>query len=165
MECRRCASCGGAFRPRAQVPQQRYCGQTACQRERRRRWQQVKLESDADYRANQVQAQQAWAVRHSDYWREYRAKHPDYTDRNRVQQRRRDRDRRVTRLAKMDASTPVHAVPSGTYRLLATTGGELAKMDAWTVKITLISRDYAPGDGADAILQREDVIGVAGPPC
>ena len=162
MECRRCASCGGAFRPRAQVPQQRYCGQTACQRERRRRWQQVKLESDADYRANQLQA---WAVRHSDYWREYRAKHPDYTDRNRVQQRRRDRDRRVTRLAKMDASTPVHAVPSGTYRLLATTGGELAKMDAWTVKITLISRDYPPSREADAILQREDVIGTAGPPC
>ena len=165
MECRRCASCGGAFRPRAQVPQQRYCGQTACQRERRRRWQQGKLESDADYRANQVQAQQAWAVRHSDYWREYRAKHPDYTDRNRVQKRRRYRGRRVTRLAKMDALTPVHAVPSGTYRLLATTGGELAKMDAWTVKITLISRDYPPSREADAILQREDVIGVAGPPC
>jgi hypothetical protein len=165
MECRRCASCGSAFQPRAQVPQQRYCSQAACQRERRRRWQQGKLESDADYRANQVQAQQAWAERHGDYWREYRAKHPDYTERNRREQRRRDRDRRVTRLAKMDASTPKNAIPSGTYRLLAATGGELAKMDAWTVKITLISRDYAPSREADAILQREDVIGMAGPPC
>ena len=80
MECRRCASCGGAFRPRAQVPQQRYCSQAACQREHRRRWQQVKLESDADYRANQLQAQRAWTGRHGDYWREYRASHPDYTD-------------------------------------------------------------------------------------
>ena len=50
--------------------------------------------------------------------------------------------RRVARLAKMDASTPIHPVPSGTYRLLAEAGGDLAKMDAWTVKITLISRDY-----------------------
>jgi hypothetical protein len=39
MECRRCAACGQAFRPRAQIPQQRYCGLAACQRERRRRWQ------------------------------------------------------------------------------------------------------------------------------
>ena len=45
------------------------------------------------------------------------------------------------------------------------TGGDLAKKDAWTVKITLISRDYEPGGEADAILQREDVIGAAGPAC
>jgi hypothetical protein len=165
MECRRCASCGRVFWPRAQVPQQRYCSLACCQRERRRRWQQGKLESDADYRANQLQAQRAWSGRHGDYWREYRAKHPDYTDRNRVEQRRRDRGRRSARLAKMDASTPINGVPSGTYRLLAATGGELAKMDAWTVKITVISRDYEPGGGADAILQREDVIGTGGPAC
>ena len=165
MECRRCASCGQAFQPRAQVPQQRYCGKAACQRERRRRWHQSRLRGDGDYRANQAQAQQAWAGRHGDYWREYRAKHPDYTDRNRLEQRRRDRRRRVARLAKMDASPPIHPVPSGTYRLLAEAGGDLAKMDAWTVKITLISRDYTPSGEAGAILQREDVIGAAGPPC
>jgi hypothetical protein len=164
MECRRCESCGRSFRPRAQVPQQRYCSMAACQRERRRRWQQNKLQSDDDYRANQVQAQQAWAARHADYWREYRAGHPDYTERNRLEQRRRDRRRRTTRLAKMDASTPIHAVPSGTYRLLPETGGDLAKMDAWTVKITVISRDYALGGEAGAILQREDFIGSTGPP-
>jgi len=38
-------------------------------------------------------------------------------------------------------------------------------MDAWMVKITLISRDYAPSGETGAILQREDVIGAAGPPC
>ncbi len=43
--------------------------------------------------------------------------------------------------------------------------GELAKKDAWTVKITLISRDYEPGGEAGAILQREDVIGAAGSLC
>jgi hypothetical protein len=136
----------------------------ACQRERRRRWHQNKLRSDDDYRANQAQARQAWAGRHGDYWREYRAAHPDYTERNRLEQRRRDRRRRATRLAKMDASTPINAVPSGTYRLLPETGDDLAKMDAWTVKITVISRDCTPGDEAGAILQREDVIGTARPP-
>lgn len=135
----------------------------ACQRERRRRWHQNKLRSDDDYRANQAQARQAWAGRHGDYWREYRAGHPYYTERNRLEQRRRDRRRRATRLAKMDASTPINAVPSGTYRLLPETGDDLAKMDALTVKITVISRDYTPGGEAGAILQREDVIGTAGP--
>jgi len=165
MECRRCAACDRAFRPRAQVPHQHYCGLAACQRERRRRWQQSKLGSDADYRANQRQAQRAWADDHGDYWRKYRARHPDYADHNRREQRRRDRSRRVTRLAKMDASTPINIVPSGTYRLLAAAGGDLAKKDAWTVKITVISKDYAPGGETDAILQREDVIGTAGTAC
>jgi hypothetical protein len=165
MECRRCAACDRAFRPRAQIPHQRYCAQAACQRERRRRWQQSKLHGDADYRANQRQAQRVWVGGHGEYWREYRASHPDYTDRNRLEQRRRDRGRRAARLAKMDASTPINPIPSGTYRLLAATGGDLAKKDAWTVKITVISEDYAPVGKADAILQREDVIGAAGPAC
>jgi hypothetical protein len=165
MEVWRCAACEQMFRPRAQVPYQRYCALAACQRERRRRWQQNKLRSDADYRANQVLAQRAWADGHGDYWREYRARHPDYTDRNRLEQRRRDRHRRAVRLVKMDASTSIHPVPSGTYRLQPEADVDLAKKDAWTVKITLISRDYEPDGEADAILQREDVIGAAGPAC
>ncbi len=57
MEWRRCAACEQAFRPRSQVPQQQFCGKAACQRERRRRWQQRKRQGDEDYRANQAQAQ------------------------------------------------------------------------------------------------------------
>ena len=165
MECRRCAACDRAFRPRAQVPHQCYCGLAACQRERRRRWQQSKLRSDADYRANQRQAQRAWPTAMASTGVSTRARHPDYTDHNRLEQRWRDRRRRVARLAKMGASPPINGVPSGTYRLLVATGDDLAKKDAWTVKITLISRDYEPGCEADAILQREDVIGAAGPAC
>jgi hypothetical protein len=165
MECRRCAACGQVFRPRAQVRHQRYCALAACQRERRRRWQQGKLHSDADYRANQRQAQRVWVDGHGEYWRKYRASHPDYTDRNRLEQRRRDRGRRAARLAKKDASTRINPIPSGTYRLLAATVGDLAKKDAWTVKITVISEDYAPGGETDAILQREDVIGATGSAC
>src|SRR6202047_3873761 len=57
MEIRRCAAGGHAFRPRPQVPNQRYCSAAACQRERRRRWQREKRESDADYCENQARAQ------------------------------------------------------------------------------------------------------------
>jgi len=146
MERRRCAACGQAFRPRSQVPQQCYCSEAACQRERRRLWQRAKRASDADYRENQARAQRAWVANHREYWREYRRRHQRYCERNREAARQRQRDRRqaapsatVTEFAKMDASTPEKAVPSGTYRLVPATAAEFAKMDACLVEITLIS--------------------------
>ncbi|MHB1799509.1 MAG: hypothetical protein ACYCUI_14610 [Vulcanimicrobiaceae bacterium] len=165
MERRRCAACKQAFRPRAQCRGQLYCGQAACQRERRRRWHRTKRQQDEDYRANQSQAQRIWAADHRDYWRKWRAAHPEYTERNRLAQRRRDGERRASRLAKIAASAPISPVTSGTYRLVPWTGGDLAKRAAWTVELTVISTRYATTGDAGAILQREDVIGIGGPPC
>jgi hypothetical protein len=149
MESRRCAGCDQAFRPRSQVPGQRYCSEVACQRERRRCWQRAKRASDADYRENQARAQRAWAQSHRDYWRDYRRTHARYCERNRdaARQRQRDRRRRAAspdsaRFAKMDASMPGSRVPSGTYRLVPATAAEFAKMDAWMVEITLVSMPY-----------------------
>jgi hypothetical protein len=149
MERRRCAACGEAFRPRSQVPDQKYCSASACQRARRRRWQRAKLQSDADYRENQARAQRAWVQGHRDYWREYRRTHPQYCESNRVatRQRQRERRRRAAQFAKMDASRAVSCVPSGTYRLVPASAAEFAKMDAWIVEMTLISRPY--GEAAE----------------
>ena len=122
-----CAACGHRFAPRAQVPGQRYCSAAACQRERRRRWQQSKRREDADYRANQDQAQRQWAQRHRDYWRRYRQGHPEYTERNRQQQQRRNQQRRAPvsavseraqGIAKRDVSAVDYPVLSGTYYLI-----------------------------------------------
>lgn len=165
MERRFCAACGQAFQPRAQCRGQLYCGQAACQRERRRRWQQSKRQHDEDYRANQAQAQRVWAADHRDYWRTWRAAHPEYTERNRLAQRRRDGERQASPLAKMDASPLISPVASGTYRLVPWTGGDLAKKDAWTVELTVISKRYEVTGDAGTILQREDVIGTGVPPC
>jgi hypothetical protein len=149
MERRRCAACGEPFRPRSQVPHQMYCSAAACQRARRRCWQQAKRQSDADYRENQARAQQAWAQVHRDYWREYRRTHPEYCESNRrgARQRQRDRRQRVARFAKMDASTPLSHVPSGTYRIVPASADEFAKMDAWIVEMTLISKPYEETEG------------------
>jgi hypothetical protein len=128
MEKRHCAGCGRAFRPRSQVPGQRYCGSPGCQRERRRRWQQAKHASDADYRESQARAQRAWAQSHREYWREYRRTHPQYSESNRAAARQRQRHRRreaispgSAEFAKMDGSMPDSPVPSGVYRV----GGEI----------------------------------------
>jgi hypothetical protein len=151
MEHRRCAACGRTFRARSQVPQQRYCSEVGCQRERRRLWQRAKRASDADYRENQARAQRAWAAKHREYWREYRRRHPGYCERNREAARRRQREGRqgvgapaTAEFAKMDASTVEKGVPSGTYRLVPATAAEFAKMDACLVEITLVPRRYAP---------------------
>lgn len=154
MERRRCAACGEAFRPRSQVPDQMYCSASACQRTRRRRWQQAKRQSDADYRENQARAQRAWVQGHRDYWREYRRTHPQYCESNRLaaRQRQRERRRRARQFAKMDASRVLSRVPSGTYRLVPASAAEFAKMDAWIVEMTLISRAYE--DAADVCKER-----------
>lgn len=146
MENRRCAVCRRIFCPRAQAPGQGYCSAPACQRERRRRWQERKRRSDPDYRENQRRAQRRWAERHTEYWRCYRAEHPVYVETNRQKQRERDRQREGRRgggedeaaLAKSDASTSITQPFSGIYRLIPVTAG-LAKMDVWTVEIHSVS--------------------------
>ncbi len=69
----RCAGCRRLFRVRAQVRGQRYCAARACQRVRRKRWQRAKRRTDPDYRENQARAQEAWRIRHPDYWRVLRS--------------------------------------------------------------------------------------------
>ena len=146
MDKRRCLACRAVFTVRAQTPEQRYCSAPGCQRERRRRWQREKRRSDPDYRENQRLAQQRWVSSHREYWRRYRAEHPQYTAANRTKQRERDRSRREREsvpsaradLAKSDASTPDFSAFSGTYRLVPVTRG-LAKMDVWTVELHPLS--------------------------
>lgn len=144
MESKWCAGCGESFHPRAQTPKQTYCASAACQRERRRRWRKARRQGDPDYRENQARAQAAWAAQHPEYWREYRRAHPQYGDRNRLLQKTRDA-RRVERvLAKSDASTRETSVPSGIYQLSPVTRGDLAKSDAWMVRIIAVSMPCAP---------------------
>jgi hypothetical protein len=100
----------------------------------------MRRQTDPEYQDNQSRAQGSWAERHPDYWREYRGTHPQYCERNRALQRERDARRGERVLAKMAVSTPGPPVPSGTYRLSPVRREDLAKMDAWTVQITVISK-------------------------
>ncbi len=78
MEPRDCLGCKKAFHPRGQCPNQKYCSMRGCQRMRKRHWQQQKLKTDSTYRENRKDAQQRWMISHPEYWRQYRAGHPDY---------------------------------------------------------------------------------------
>jgi hypothetical protein len=140
---RSCACCGDLFTTRN--ASHRYCPAATCQRTRKSRWQKRKLTTDPAYRGNQADARRRWQNQHSEYWREYRKRHPRYEAHNREQQRQRNSHRRrsilpsdVPMIAKMDASIPVK---SGTYRLIAIDSPLIANMDV-VVELCLLSTSY-----------------------
>jgi hypothetical protein len=114
MEDRWCNACGLKFTPRAQSPRQTYCALEECQSIRKQVWQQAKRRSDPDYFENQAKAQSTWAKKNPDYWRSYRASHPEYVKNNRANQRSRNGARQI---AKSDASSLTERLPDGIYRL------------------------------------------------
>jgi hypothetical protein len=136
---RRCLACARLLQLVPQVPDQSYCSFEACQRERRKLWQRDKRQDDSAYQANQAKAQRAWSQRNPDYWKQYREAHPEYAERNRQQQQKRNLERRSGNIAKKNVSPAAPPLASGVYRLSAEGDGLIAKMAAWIVKITLIS--------------------------
>jgi hypothetical protein len=136
---RRCLACARLLQLIPQVPEQSYCSSEACQRERRKLWQREKRQNDSAYQANQIKAQQSWSQRNPDYWKQYRESHPEYAERNRQQQQKRNSERRSRNIAKMNTSSAPPPLASGVYRLSPEGEDTVAKMDAWLVKITLIS--------------------------
>ena len=151
---RRCKHCQKLFTPCPHVPDQTYCSSPACQQARKGEWQKAKLASDSDYRAAQKEAQARWVEKRPGYWKEYRKKHNDYTERNRTQQRERARIQRGAirpvpnlcegsgAVAKMDASSVKNAVSRGRYMLVPVIDGKFAKMDASFVEIIGITDSY-----------------------
>ena len=117
-----CCRCRVPANPR--VKEQKYCGKAACQRERKKRWQRVKMATDPEYRANQRDAQQQWRESHPDYWRTYRRPPP--------------RQSVFSTGAKMDALPGNTIAESGKYILIPLGVGG-AKMDAFQVKIIPLS--------------------------
>jgi hypothetical protein len=154
MHLRTCKHCQGLYTPCPRVKNQQYCSKPECQRARKRYWHKRKLLEDETYRANQEVAKRLWRDKHSDYWRQYRALHPEYVERNRKMQRNRNRRirsnqtlQKLTRqpIAKMDALNGVSAKISGKYRLIPISSPGVAKMDALIVEINSISPDFAQG--------------------
>jgi hypothetical protein len=60
--------------------------------------------SDPVYRANQKQSQADWLSRNADYWKRYRAAHPEQAERNRDLQQVRNKRRHSQCVDRMDAS-------------------------------------------------------------
>ena len=127
---RRCAACGKLFGVRPQVPDQSYCADQACQRERKKLWQRERRVSDPDYRDNQARAQEAWLARNPEYWRGYRQRNPEYTQANRERQRTRMRELRGSVPEGAHLKEVLRLLASGVYRLRVLAVERVAKMDS-----------------------------------
>lgn len=145
METRSCKACGRPFTPRPQNPTQSYCTDPACQRERRRCWQQQKRRDDADYRDNDARASKAWAIENPEYWKQYRGANPAYAERNRNLQQPRNQKLRASVIANEDASRPENSPPAGRYRMVQITG-DGAPGDEWIVEIAVLTAIPAAED-------------------
>ena len=130
-----CVHCGRHFEPDPRVKNQRYCREKECQRARKRKWQHAKLLNDPDYKANQRDCQRQWHKRHPGYYKEYRQRHPESCERNRLMQRYRNSRRRSRqKIATMDAFRPAPVLHPALYYLLPV----IAKMDASARKVIII---------------------------
>jgi hypothetical protein len=150
---RRCACCG-RYIDTGQRGTRVYCDDNEeCKQKRKRERQRKRMRDDVAYRENQKAAYKKWSESHPDYWRNYRADHDEYTERNRQQQRKRNEKRRQQRcagsvcnkaepIAKMETKQLQAAekprIKPGRYQLQPL-GDGIAKMDAITVEIAVIT--------------------------
>ena len=135
--------CGVLFTPCPQVPGQTYCSRKACQQARKNEWNQKKLVINPAYREERQADHECWVKNNPNYWKDYRARSPDYAQKNRDQQRIRNQKRRKKPLepviAKTDESIPVHSVITGRYKLIPVHSHMIAKTDEYIVEIATIT--------------------------
>jgi hypothetical protein len=135
MMTKHCRACGQPFTPCPQSKnQQQYCSDPSCQRARRRYAQAARRAASTFGRTVDAQYFKDWSAKHPGYWKQYRAGHLEYTERNRHQQR----ERNHARIAKDTSCSPT-ALPCGLYRLIPVDGGVIAKEAGWTVEIRILS--------------------------
>lgn len=118
--------------------EQQYCRDRDCQRERRREYQRNRLHSQPAYCQKQRSCRVRWRhhqVSLAKYQQAYRANHPEYTAKNRQQQRQRNAKRRQKVVSKPNPVAmpdPVivkmnscNSVKLGTYHITLTPGETL----------------------------------------
>jgi len=136
-----CLACSTFFTPRNRL--QNFCSNPDCQRVRKNLWQKKKLATDLTYREEQRLAQKKWLQNNPDYWKKYRRKNQEKTNRNRSLQKIRNMRRenqadlqpcKTIGIAKMDARKANKNRISGQYWLVPM----IAKMDAVEIFITSI---------------------------
>ena len=102
---RRCRYCRGWFEPDARAARfQKTCGRDECRREQRRRklkyWRALHPARAKHYQPKV----RAWAKAYPNYWRRYRAGHPEYVARDNL---RRTRARRRDKLSANETAIPI----------------------------------------------------------
>ncbi len=142
---RRCQNknCGVLFTPCPQVPGQTYCSKKSCQQVRKNEWNKKKFATDPDYREYKQAVLERRKETNPNYWKEYRARHPNYIQKNRDQQKIRNQKRQKHPpepvIAKPDESISVKPIVTGRYKMIYIPSDTIAKPDEYIVEITAIA--------------------------
>lgn len=142
-----CIYCGDFFDPSPRHKNQPACKKLTCQRARKADWQRHKMKTDPVYNASQKISQKQWAKANPDYWKQYRKRHHEKAERNRILQTIRNRKARAPNsFAKMDASL-IAKMDSSRFDNFESLGQfwlvpVIAKMDSLKVNITKIPICY-----------------------
>ena len=135
--------CGVLFTPCPQVPGQIYCSRKECQQDRKNKWNRKKFSTDPDYREYKQASQARRKENNPNYWKEYRARHPDYTQRNRELQRIRNLKRLKQPpepvIATPDESIQINSIVTGRYKIVPVHSDMIATPDECIVEITAIA--------------------------
>ena len=139
-----CIHCGQGFSKSPRHKNHNYCKKQKCRRAKKADWQRQKIRCDPEYKAGQKLSNRKWREANPGYWRKYRKKNPEKTERNRLLQRIRYKQKNIVKntneknIAKMDSSKfqKINKFNVfGQYWLLPV----IAKMDASRVNIVAIS--------------------------
>ncbi|MCP4297781.1 MAG: hypothetical protein GY786_19460 [Proteobacteria bacterium] len=142
---RRCQNkdCGVFFTPCPQVPGQTYCSRKVCQQARKNEWNRKKYATDPDYREYKQAARERRKENNPNYWKEYRARRPNYTQNNRDQQQVRNKKRQEHLpepvIANPDESIPITSIRTGRYKIIPIRPDMIASPDECIVEITAIA--------------------------
>lgn len=138
-----CVYCGDLFEPSPRHKNQTACKKAQCQRAKKAAWQRHKMKTDPDYKFNQKVCQRQWTEANPGYWKEYRKRNPEKSERNRILQAIRNRRARSKQgddhldpllIAKMDASKSDNFEVLGQFWMVPV----IAKMDALKVNLLKI---------------------------
>lgn len=125
MAKKRCIICGKWYLPNPRTAKtQKTCSDPACRRERKLRADKAWLAKNPGWTVGRRVKTRQWSQAYPDYWRNYRAEHPEYRERECLRKKR----YRVLRAAKQDA---IRQNPVGYLREVRRLGSKnAAKQDA-----------------------------------
>ncbi len=126
MELRICLYCQQPFMPSRFRPSQQICSIKPCQDRRKAESHRARKAYDPVYTDVCRDAQRQWREANPGYQRQYRATHPDATERNRQQQRHRDERRKIANLVKNNLAFDLTSSVSSIF-LVGPAAGQLDK--------------------------------------
>jgi hypothetical protein len=140
-------------------PQQAVCSQISCQRRRRREYHRDKIRSDSLYAETVSRSRKKWRDEHPGYQKQYWQTHPKAAERNRQQQRRRDRHRRLRHLVKNNLALDLRCSPAEAW-LLGPVADDLVKNNLARSQLLIFQPAALPVTSAAAAC-KEHPSGVA----